>query len=284
MAISDIIWISANVFFKFDRVILPTKGRADRMRIDFYYWGCQCPLNLEMIGLLQQYRDVFTVSLHDVTDDFALAQQQKMYFPTLTVVDCQDRFFSPLKKAWLDQLAEGKRPTERPWQIELAVEPYQAEITALTAVNLEIACRCTGKDCAANCEGKRFFLLRQKQPIYGFIHTEHGLLLGGAEYLPSLQVPYAIPHRSDTAFLTCSYAASEKFDYKTAPLRALETYLCAEFRQIIAITDETGVFPNGTLDFFLANGYTDQGVIAEESGYCKLHLVQKQLQQAAGSK
>ena len=41
-------------------------------------------------------------------------------------------------------------------------------------------------------------------------------------------------------------------DYKSAPLMELEKYLAGEYKRILAISDEKGVFPNGDLDFLSA--------------------------------
>lgn len=113
---------------------------------------------------------------------------------------------------------------------------------------------------------------------HGFLHTdERGNLLGGAEYLPSMLVPYDIPHSEDAAFITCVYLSDAEYDYKSAPIKALEQYLRKTYARVFAVTDEKGVFPNGDLAFFTRNGYRDNGVIFEDQAYCKLHLVSKDL-------
>ena len=113
---------------------------------------------------------------------------------------------------------------------------------------------------------------------YGFIHKdESGHLIGGAEYLPSIIVPYDILHDVNTAFITCVYMSDSEWDYKTAPLQALEHYLSGQYKKVIAIADENGIFPNGDLKFFLRNGYRDEGIVYEDINYCSLHLVSKQL-------
>ena len=88
---------------------------------------------------------------------------------------------------------------------------------------------------------------------------------------------YAIPRDARKAFLTCVYLSDEAFDYKTTPLNALEAYLGERYESALVISDETGVFPNGDLTFFLRRGYQDLGVVAREGTYCTLHLLEKQL-------
>lgn len=82
--------------------------------------------------------------------------------------------------------------------------------------------------------------------------------------MPSKQVPYPIPKDEYTAFITCVYVSDSEFDYKTPALKALEEHLKHKYQKLLAISDEQGVFPNGNLDFFLRNGYADEGVISEE--------------------
>lgn len=95
--------------------------------------------------------------------------------------------------------------------------------------------------------------MRHTVAPYGFVHkNEEGCLIGGAEYLPSGIVPYDIPHDRKTAFLTCVYLSDSEYDYKSAPLLALERHLRGQYTRLIAITDEKGVFPNGDLSFFFA--------------------------------
>jgi hypothetical protein len=90
-------------------------------------------------------------------------------------------------------------------------------------------------------------------------------------------VPYDIPRSNYYAFITCIYHSSTEFDYKSYPLGELERYLSGSYSKVYAITDEVGTFPNGNLEWFLQKGYQDEGIIAEEEGYCRLHIVGKKL-------
>lgn len=62
------------------------------MKLDFYYFSYQCPLNGDMLRLLEPYRDRLDIHTHDIANDFALAREQRMFFPTLTVLDGTRRF------------------------------------------------------------------------------------------------------------------------------------------------------------------------------------------------
>lgn len=50
------------------------------MRIDFYYWGMQCPIIYEMQNLINEYNSKFDIYLHDISNDFSMAEKQKMFF------------------------------------------------------------------------------------------------------------------------------------------------------------------------------------------------------------
>ena len=73
------------------------------------------------------------------------------------------------------------------------------------------------------------------------------------------------------------YKSSDQYDYKTTPFQELEQYLKGKYTKIVAISDEVGTFPNGDLQWFINNGFKDEGVISYEPGYCKLHLVSKMI-------
>lgn len=247
------------------------------MKIDFYYWDMQCPINNEMLKLLEKYGEYFDISLHNVKDDFQTAIEQKMFFPTLTVVDGIRRYFSPLSDRFFNSLLSHKYPEEKPFIINHGREAYTGEILSLTKENIGLAGTCTGRNCSESCYKKFDLLDSYDLDIFGFINIEDHKLLGGVEYLPSNVVPYDIPKSRDTAFLTCIYKSSDEYDYKTAPFQVLEQYLKDKYSKITAISDEVGTFPNGDLKWFIDNGFTDEGVIASEPGYCKLHLVSKMI-------
>ena len=249
------------------------------MKIDFYHWSYQCPINAEMIDLLREYEGSFELRLHDITGRPELAKEMRMFYPTLTVVDGRYRFYSPLDRAFLDALCGGTIPAEEPYRPSLGTRELVGEIVPLTRENCAIAGRCTGRT-GAGCEScaarKARFLEECRLEIFGFLNLHEGGLAGGAEYLPSLLVPYDIPRGERTAFITCVYLSDPEFDGKSAPLRALERYLAGTYDRALVVSEEEGVFPNGDVAFFLRNGYRDLGVVASED-YCTLHLMEKRL-------
>jgi len=249
------------------------------MRIDFYYWGMQCPIIYEMQNLINEYNSKFDIYLHDISNDFSMAEKQKMFFPFLTVIEGRTRYRGPIKRSILENLLNGRAIVEKPYIIPLATKIYEGEIIPLTKNNISlVSSGCTLTQCKEACNKKGAFLAEYCEDIFGFINVKDNRVLGGAEYVPSINVPYKIPKDIDTAFLTCLYHSSTEYDYKSAPLNALEKYLKTKgYHKIIAITDEVGTFPNGNLDWFLKHGYNNERVISVEEDYCVLHLVSKTL-------
>jgi hypothetical protein len=249
------------------------------MRIDFYYWGMQCPIIDEMLDLLNEYNNKFDICLYDVTDNYLIAEKQQMFFPFLTVIEGRIRYRGPINRSVLDKLPYEHAIVESPYIIPLASNIYEGEIIPLTNENISLASSgCTLTQCKEACNKKGAFLAENCEDVFGFINKKGNRILGGAEYIPSIKVPYKIPKDRDIAFLTCLYHSSTEYDYKSAPLNALEKYLKTKcYHKIIAITDEESTFPNGNLNWFLSHGYKDENIISIEKDYCVLHLVSKEL-------
>lgn len=247
------------------------------MNIDFYYWDMQCPINNKMLELLEKYKRHFEISLHNIKDDFETATEQRMFFPTLTVINGRRKYFSPLSDRFFNSLLNNEYPEEKPFVIEHGREVYTGEVLPLSKENIGLAGTCTGRNCSESCYKKLDLLNSYNLDVFGFINVEDNRLLGGVEYLPSIVVPYDIPKSEDTAFITCVYKSSEQYDYKTAPFQALEQYLEGKYTRVFAISDEVGTFPNGDLRWFIDSGFKDEGIIFYEPGYCMLHLVSKKI-------
>lgn len=248
------------------------------MRLDFYYFSCQCPLNAHMLRLLEKYMDGIDIHCHDFANDFSLAKEMNLFFPTLTVLGGKKRYYSPLSQSFLEQVSQGKYPEEQPYLPRLSDKIMEKIIEPISDKNTHIACDCCGRSSENGCLEKKLFLKNTGLNIYGFLHRDTaGKLLGGAEYLPATLVPYPIVHDEDIAFITCVYMSDEEYDYKSAPLKALEEYLKKTYKKVLVISDEAGVFPNGDMPFFIRNGYKDDGIIYEDTEYCRLHILSKTL-------
>ncbi len=247
------------------------------MDLDFYFWGFQCPLNNRVINILKGYEDKININYYDVSNDFDSANKMKMYFPTLIVVNKKYRYFSPMiKTQFLSRLCSGEYPKEIPYRPKHGVIEKNVNILPLTMDNLKVACKCTGQNCSEYRIKKERFLRKSNTKVFGYINVDHdNCLLGGAEYMPSVIVPYPIPQNKDSAYITCVYTTDSYYDYKSGPLKKLENYLKNQYNKVLVISDEKGTFPNGDLNFFLRNGYEDCGIISKEKDYCTLHLLSK---------
>lgn len=244
--------------------------------IDFYYWSAVCPINIEILELLKEYEKRIDIRTYDVSEDFGLAKKMNMFYPTLTVVNEKIRRYSPYGKEFLNQVCEGAVPKEKPFRPKLGNKVYVGEIIAVTKENYGTAVRCTGREHCRGCREKIGFFEDKGQSVFGFMNLCDDKSVGGAEFVPSVFVPYDIPHDEQTAFLSCVYLSDEEFDYKTAALQELERYLVGKYKKIVVISDENGVFPNGDMDFFVRKGYKDIDVVFEDQ-YCRLHLMEKEL-------
>lgn len=246
------------------------------MKIDFYYWGSMCPISNEIIKRLNAYDRVFDIRLCDVAANPSMARNKKMYFPFLTVVNDKKRYYGPISEKLLQSFLSEKLPKETPYIPSLGTTEKTADIRKIVSGNYPLAAQCTGREKCLGCELKSKMYSEMTDGTIGFMNVEGEKLLGGAEYYPSLFVPYDIPKDKDIAFITCVYISDDRFDYKTAPLRTLEHYLARQYKKAVVISDEVGIFPNGDLKFFMRNGYKDDGIVFEDE-YCTLHLLSKDL-------
>lgn len=246
------------------------------MKIDYYYWGSMCPVSAEMRCLLREYKDIISIQFHDITNDFETAKKCQMYFPFLTIVNDEKRYYSPLSKEFLEMLITGVMRSEEPYVIPLGRTRKCVQIVPIKKGNYAKASFCTGGKHCTGCNEKIQMYLDIPDGIIGYMNIDGDKLLGGAEYYPSLQVPYDIIKGEDIAFITCSYMSDETYDYKSEPLHVLETYLSQQYKKVVVISDEIGTFPNGDILFFKEQGYKDEKVLYEDA-YCKLHMLVKEL-------
>lgn len=70
------------------------------MKLDFYHWAA-CPLNTEMLELLQAYDHRLEIHTHDIAKQPGLAGALGMFYPTLTVVNDCHRYVAPLRREFL---------------------------------------------------------------------------------------------------------------------------------------------------------------------------------------
>lgn len=247
------------------------------MKIDFYHWDYQCPISYETINLLNKYKSEIHINIYDINNNPRLSKEKSIFFPFLTIFDNNIRYRGPLKEEIIEKYLKGEKIVEKKYRKEISSIPYKGDIIPLNKDNIYlIKEKCTLSNNIDSCNNKRIFL-EKTNDLYGFVNISDHKVVGGAEYVPSLACPYDIPKDKDTAFITCVYHSSKEYDYKYYPLKKLEEYLSSTFNKLIVISDEIGVFPNGDLDFFIRNGYKDNGIISVEENYAKLHLLSKDL-------
>lgn len=250
------------------------------MKIDYYYWGNQCPINYETLQLLKTLdSNLFNVNFHNITNDKDLAKRMRIFFPFLTVFNDCIRWRSPININIINRMQNGEITNEKPYIVNIPQNEYEGKLVKLTRETInEVRNCCTLTNCSEGCFAKGEFSANMGEKFLGYLHFKGDKIIGGAEYVPSIVVPYDIPKDKDTAFLTCSYISSDLlFDNRAYPLKALEKDLSSNFKRILAISDEKSVFPNGNLKWFENNGYKDEGIISIEEDYAKLHLISKNL-------
>lgn len=253
-------------------------------QMDFYYWGDQCPYNHIILSLLREIQGepAYQIRLHDISERPEIAASVQMYSPTLLIFDQTVRWNGPIQLETIQMIHSGTVPGRKPY----AVSPgamLKGEIRFLseeTVPDMAQPCGCSALSCCRpKAEWVRSLKERYGLPHLGVLHYQDGVCVGGAEFTPSLAVPYPIPRDERSAFLTCSFLSDEVFDYRSWPLRVLEEELSAlGYQELLAVVSENVAFPNGPLDWFLARGYVDQGELYfEVRDHARMHLVKKQL-------
>ena len=246
------------------------------MRINFYHFGVQCPIIYEMLQLFQN-DTMDIVKCIDISNDISLAPQP-MYYPFLTIIDEKIFWYAPLTLSILEQIRDGKLVKDTPYQIIQSTNVIRGEILYLTDETIiDNLSGCTMCKACGQINAKRAFLQSQQMRFYGILHKYQGKIVGGAEWLPSMKVPYPIPKDNTYAFITCVYHSSENYDYKAYPLAILEKELSKNYQKIFVISDEIGIFPNGPMSWFIRQGYKDLGIVQEIADYACLHLMSKDL-------
>ena len=246
------------------------------MQITFYHWGCQCPIIVEMLELFQ-HSAMDDVSCIDITGQEKIAFEKQLYYPFLTIFDQELPWYGPVTAAVLKGVRDGTITREEPYVIAQSYEEKRGELLTLTRDTLSLTAKgCTMCTDCAQLKKKSDFLSSCGLTTFGLIHQLEGQIVGGVEWMPSLQVPYPIPKDAHTAFLTCVYHSSEEADYKAWPLQCLEKELFKSYQRILVICDEESTFPNGPKAWFEWHGYCDLGLIQVLDGYARLHLLEKQ--------
>lgn len=256
------------------------------IKIDFYYWGDQCPHNSKMRQLLNSFSldQRCTIHLFDISRDHRVAKDLNIFSPNMLVIDNKIRWHGPISKETFESILNGIIPKATPYTVKMSKNIINGDIKDLRPETIIDTCMlCSSSKETIYCNEKGNWIkdtMDSSKLIHlGKLHYLNKVCIGGAEFVPSMVVPYPIPRAKDVAFLTCSFTSSEEGDYRSYPLLELERELPKlGFKSIIAVASENTPFPNGPLDWFLDNGYIDLGFIYnEERHFAKMHLVKKDL-------
>ena len=104
------------------------------MRLDFYYWAAMCPLNMEMLALLQAYSSRLEIHPYDISRQPDLAGRLRMFYPTLSVVNHRQRYFAPLRREFLERLCQGELPRQVPYRPALGRTPVAGTVLPITCL------------------------------------------------------------------------------------------------------------------------------------------------------
>lgn len=256
------------------------------LKIDFYFWGDQCPHNSLIRNRLQDLLDPkrYRLNFIDISNDLERAKKLKIFSPNLIIFNGDYRWNGPINMDTIKLLEEGKKPKKHPYRVSSSENIVVGLLKPLNektvADSFNVCAPSYGKCCCAP-KGDWIRRIKERYNIksMGYLHYLNEKCVGGAEFVPSLMVPYNIPRAPNIAFLTCVFVSDEKADYKSYPLGQLEKTLREMgFKEVITIASEDVVFPNGPLDWFVKRDYRDFGVINYEvADAAKMHLVKKKL-------
>ncbi len=255
-------------------------------KIDLYYWSDQCPNNSLVRNLLYKLmcKGKYDISFYDVSKEYDIAKRMNMYSPTLVVFDNKIRWNGPISLSIIQSIAEGNIPENKPYKVDLGKHIIKGNVEMLTEKNIFDTCICCAPSQKTSCCYSKSEWIKQIRkefnlPYLGVLHYYNNKCVGGAEFVPSLAVPYPIIKGKDIAFLTCSYLSGEEHDFRSYPLKKLEEKLSSlNYKSLVAIVSEDVVFPNETLNWFKEKGYIDLGeVYYEERDFARMHLIKKDL-------
>jgi len=260
------------------------------MSIDlkFFYFGNQCPHSCYLLSRIKTiaWRERVKLHLFDVTDDPETCRKYQIFSPNMLVVNDKHRLHGPFTRERVEALLQDEGTEPRGYAVMQSDNVVRGELTPITSESvLGTSATCAGAEDEGLCRGKSEWveeMLRKSGLKHvGYIHSMAGKCVGGAEFLPSQNVPYPIPDkRDDNAFLTCSYLSDAEFDFKTHPLERLALDLKEwGFTTLSVVASSDVVFPNGRLSWFEKRGFEDNGVLLTEKLHkAELHFMQLPLQ------
>lgn len=254
--------------------------------IDFYYWGIQCPYNFSNMKVLKAIEEKYDVKVNyiEMSDHQDRVKELRIYSPTFTMLDNKLRWTGPITETLIERYLNGETLQRTPYLVSSENKRVEGELKLLIPkLSADIKELCCSIVCQ-NSSTEKGMWLNQLMSDYdlkhmGVLHYVDNECVGGVEYVPTLAVPYDIVKSSDSAFLTCVYASDPIYDYKSYPLEKLEKELKSDgYNKVYAIASKDVAFPNGPLEWFINQGYTDLGsVYYEKNDGADQHLIEKDL-------
>lgn len=254
------------------------------MNLKFFYFGNQCPHNCYLLARIKTiaWQEHVPILLYDLTEDPRPAEQYRIFSPNMLLVNDKYRLHGPFTKEKVNSMLDDEGLEPVAYAVRQSDDVVRGDLVPLTRSSaLSTSSTCAGTNDDGLCRGKsewaKDMMARHGLPHLGYIHLIDGRCVGGAEFLPSLAVPYPVPDkREGNAFLTCSYASDEKKDFRTHPLEQLIKDLRGWHYHTLSVAASADVvFPNGPVDWFLRKGFVDRGVlIREELHGAEIHHLQ----------
>ena len=223
--------------------------------------------------------------LMDISQDEGICQRLRIFSPNMLLVNHKHRLHGPFSLEKVRAMVEDEVIEPEGYEVEQSADVTKGELVPLTSESVLSTCRpCMGSDDETLCRAKSEWIGAVIKSLrlghLGYLHFLDGVCVGGAEFLPSENVPYPIPDkRHDNAFLTCSFLSDESKDYKTYPLmRLIDDLRGWGFRTLSVAASRDVVFPNGPLEWFENKGFVDTGVLVTEVLHkAEIHYLQLKL-------
>jgi len=255
--------------------------------LKFFHFGHQCPHNAALMTRIRRFaaqKDV-PLRLMDISQDEGICQRLRIFSPNMLLVNHKHRLHGPFSLEKVRAMVEDEVIEPEGYEVEQSADVTKGELVPLTSESVLSTCRpCMGSDDETLCRAKSEWIGAVIKSLrlghLGYLHFLDGVCVGGAEFLPSENVPYPIPDkRHDNAFLTCSFLSDESKDYKTYPLmRLIDDLRGWGFRTLSVAASRDVVFPNGPLEWFENKGFVDTGVLVTEVLHkAEIHYLQLKL-------
>jgi hypothetical protein len=257
------------------------------MNLKFFYFGNQCPHNCYLLARIKTiaWHEHVPLKLYDLTEDPGKAEEYRIFSPNLLIVNDKYRLHGPFTNDRVHSMLDDEDIGPTRYVVRQSEDVVRGDLVPVSTDSvLQTSSACVDSQDRGLCRGKsewvRDTLFSTLLKHLGYIHRFDGRCVGGAEFLPSLIVPYPVPDkREKNAFLTCSYMSDEKHDYKTHPLEALERDLAEwGFDTLSVAASSAVVFPNGPSEWFVKKGFVNKGLLVEEDLHgAEVHYYQKRL-------